>query len=137
LRPSTAALGDDDGVRFIDRVVAGYQAVVDGASRRSRTFDHVWRARARYNAELGGRLAAGIAYYAFFAIFALLVLVASVLGFLAVYNLNFQGAVDEFLKANLAALVSIDQLMSNRTSSGILATIGFVFTGIGWVESMR
>ena len=63
--------GDDSIVWIVDWPVAPGTRASPRPGNGPGYFDHFWRARERYNEELGGRLAAAIAYYAFFAVFAL------------------------------------------------------------------
>jgi len=116
----------------LDRVWTGIEA----ARRRSGRFNHVWCAAERYGEVLGGRLAAAIAYYAFFAVFALALLAYSVLGFLLQYNHDVFAAVDGFLRINLPWLEPAT-IQGSRGRVGIIGLVGFVFTGVGWIEAIR
>src|SRR4029453_16887343 len=99
-------------VKLVDDVVAGYERTVAFA-RRSRAFDPLWRARERYNAVMGGRLAAAIAYYGFFAAFALALLAYSILGFAVTARTDLRVTVSEFLQNNLPWL-DVEQVQQAR-----------------------
>jgi membrane protein len=118
------------------RIEAAYDRAVAAGRRRSRGFDHFWRARQVYLDALGGRLAAAIAYHAFFAAFALALVAYSVLGYLLHFNLNLVSEVNIFLQRNLPWLSS-DEIEGSRGTVGVVGVIGVVLTGIGWIESLR
>jgi membrane protein len=122
--------------QIIDWVENTWDASIASARKRSRHFDHFWRARERYNAVLGGRLAAAIAYYAFFAVFALGLLAYSVIGYVLASNEKAVDAVNTFLQANIPFLDAND-IAEGRNTVAIVGLIGLVFTGVGWIESLR
>ncbi len=111
-------------------------ALVERTRRRSRTFDHLWRAQERYGDTYASRLAAAIAYYGFFAAFALSLVAFSILG----YVLAGQGAAVEsvtaYLQHNLPFLHAED-IRDARQTVAVLSFLGLVLTGVGWVDAMR
>ncbi|HEY2794968.1 MAG TPA: YihY/virulence factor BrkB family protein [Micromonosporaceae bacterium] len=123
-------------MKIIDWPAATWNAGIAAARRRSRHFDHFWRARERYNEVLGGRLAAAIAYYGFFAVFALALVAYSVVGFVLANNEKAVDAVNEFLQQNIPFL-DASQIAASRNVVGIVGLIGLVLTGVGWIESLR
>jgi membrane protein len=123
-------------MNVLDRIEARYDATVASARRRSRVFDRFWRAQELYGDNLGGRLAAAIAYYAFFAVFALALLAYSVLGFLLQYNVDVFAAVDTFLGQNLPWLEPAT-IQGSRGKVGLIGLAGFVVTGVAWIEAIR
>jgi membrane protein len=123
-------------VWIIDWIEGTWNRGIAAARKRSRYFDHFWRARERYNEELGGRLAAAIAYYAFFAVFALGLLAYSVIGFVLASNQKAVDAVNDFLKQNIPFLNAND-IASGRNALAVVGLIGLIFTGVGWIESLR
>jgi membrane protein len=130
-------------VNPINRVVAGFKDAVAAARDRSGAFDHFWRARERYGDVLGGRLAAGIAYYGFFAVFALGLVAFSVLGFLVEHNVDLQSTVNDFIREHLAVVdpkqieAARNQFQAARGGLAVVGLIGLTLTGIGWVEAIR
>jgi membrane protein len=114
----------------------GWDASIDWSRRHSKIFDHAWRARLRYGEVLGGRLAAAIAYYGFFAVFALALVAYAVVGFVLANNPAAVDAVNNFLRNNIPFL-NADQIADARNTVAIIGLIGFVFTGVGWIESLR
>lgn len=120
----------------VDHATAAWDGAIKRARRRSRAFDHAWRARERYNEVLGGRLAAAMAYYGFFATFALGVLAYSVLGFVLANNEAAFAVADKFLKTNLPWLHPQD-ILRVRGTVAVVGLVGLVLTGIAWIEAMR
>ncbi|HET6212524.1 MAG TPA: YihY/virulence factor BrkB family protein [Micromonosporaceae bacterium] len=113
-----------------------YERTIAWARRRSRRFDHFWRARERYNEVLGGRLAAAIAYYAFFAAFALALVAYSILGYALSSNSDLKGSVSDYLTANLPWL-EVSSIEYPRGRFAVIGFVGLILTGLGWVEGMR
>ncbi|GAB2925875.1 hypothetical protein GCM10027280_11450 [Micromonospora polyrhachis] len=129
-------MGKDDGVNAFDRAVAGIADRLATARRRSRAFDHVWRAGQRYVDVLGGRLAAAIAYYGFFAVFALGLVAYSIFGAILEDADEISFAVADFLDQNLPFL-DAQQIEESSGKVGVVGLILLVITGVGWVEAIR
>jgi membrane protein len=123
-------------VNIVARLEAGINGRLDAARRRSRAFDHLYRALDRYGAVLGGRLAAAIAYYGFFAVFALGLVAYWAFGFVLNRSEALREAVDDFLNQNLPFL-QLQQIQESSGTIGIVGLLTLVFTGIGWVEAIR
>ncbi|GIG71513.1 YihY/virulence factor BrkB family protein [Phytomonospora endophytica] len=98
--------------------------------------DHFSRAIDRFWDTQGGLLSAGISYYAFFAAFALLLAAFSGLGFVLDANSKVLETVEEWLTTNLPT-IDVSQIVSARGTVGIIALIGFIITGIAWVQALR
>ena len=120
----------------IDRAYDAVEARIMALRHRSKYFDHLSRAVLRYDEVNGGRLAAAIAYYGFFAIFALLLIGYSIFGILLTNNTELFDVVRDFLGQNLPFLDLQLVLASGRTV-GVVGLLGLIFTGVGWVESIR
>jgi membrane protein len=129
-------LGTVGGVNAIDRAYAAVEARILALRHRSPQFDHFCRACLRYDAVLGGRLAAAIAYYGFFAVFALALIGYSVFGFLITSNVDLFEVVQDFLEQNLPFL-DVQAIVDSGRTVGIVGILGLIFTGIGWVEAIR
>ncbi|WP_412541633.1 YihY/virulence factor BrkB family protein [Longispora sp. K20-0274] len=108
---------------------------VEAARRRSPKFDHFWRTKQRYADVHAGRMAAAISYYGFFACFALALLAFSVLGYV-LENKDVVKAVEDWLRDNLPFL-EVAKIKGARNAVGAFGAVGFLLTGIGWVEAMR
>jgi membrane protein len=120
----------------IGRIEAAWDSGVAWARRHSRVFDHFWSARERYHEVLGARLAAAIAYYGFFAALALSLLAYSILGYLLAGDTRLLHAVNGYLHDNLPFL-NTDDIQNSRQAVAVVSIIGFVFTGVGWIDGMR
>jgi membrane protein len=117
-------------------VAERYDRTIEDARTRSRLFDHIWRAKRRYDLVLGGRLAAAIAYYAFFAVFALALVGYSILGYALGTNSELKGSVTQYLAANLPWL-NVAEIERSRGAVAALGVLGLILTGVGWVEGLR
>jgi membrane protein len=120
----------------IDRSIARAEAGLVSARQRWPRFDHVWRAGVRYDDVYGGRLAAASAYFGFFAVFALSMLGFVLLGQIFRNNRTVIDTVSLYLRANLPQLNTKEVLESSQ-QVGIIAVIGLVIAGVGWVETLR
>ncbi|BCB80023.1 inner membrane protein YhjD [Phytohabitans flavus] len=123
-------------MNIVARVEAGITGRLDAARRRSRAFDHLYRALDRYGAVLGGRLAAAIAYYGFFAVFALGLLAYWAFAFVLDRSAPLRHAADRFLDQNLPFL-RLEQIQESSGTIGVVGLFTLVITGIGWVEAIR
>jgi membrane protein len=123
-------------VNIVDWAVALYDRGIASARRRSRLFDHVWRAKQRYDDVLGGRLAAAISYYGFFAGFSLALLAYSVLGYVVRTENGFVEQANDFLTANLP-WINTTAIESGRSTVTVVSLVTLILTGIGWVEALR
>ncbi|BCB85307.1 YihY/virulence factor BrkB family protein [Phytohabitans suffuscus] len=123
-------------MNIVARLESGISGGLDAARRRSRAFDHLYRALDRYGAVLAGRLAAAIAYYGFFAVFALGLVAYWAFGFVLNRSEPLRRAVDDFLNQNLPFL-QLQQIQESSGTIGVVGLLTLVFTGIGWVEAIR
>ena len=114
----------------------GWDIAITRCRRRSKAFDHIWTARERYSEVLGGRLAAAVAYYGFFAVFALALIAYAIVGFVLANNTAAVHTVNRFLQQNIPFL-DATQIAEARNTVAIVGLIGLVFTGVGWIESLR
>lgn len=104
--------------------------------RRFGWFNHLWRTKERYAEVNAGRLAAAISYYGFFAAFALAVLAFSVLGYVLDNSPAVVNAVTDWLEDNLPFLDAA-KIQGSKETVGVVGLVGFLLTGVGWVEAMR
>ncbi|WP_232323823.1 YihY/virulence factor BrkB family protein [Catenuloplanes japonicus] len=121
---------------MLGRMLQAVDDTIDGARRRSRVFDHFWKAQERYNQVLAGRCAAALAYYSFFALFAIGLLAYSVFGFLLSFNLDLFDAVRHYLSQNMQ-IIDPNAILDSRGRVGLIGLVGLIFSGIGWVEAIR
>jgi membrane protein len=130
-------------VNALERLERRVDRAIAAGRRRSKAFDHFWRAEERYGEVMGGRLAAAIAYYGFFAVFALALIGYAVFGFVLQRNSAVHKAVIGFLSSNLPWLQlenierAVDGIKSTGGPIGVVGLVGLAFTGIGWIEAFR
>jgi membrane protein len=105
-------------------------------SRFSKT--QVWRAWKRYGDRRGNRLAGATSFFGFLSLFPLIVLAAAIVGSLlgdqAIETLK------ESLAQNLPGIgdrIDIDSLISHAGTIGLVSAISLLFTGLGWIDSLR
>ncbi|GAA2619335.1 hypothetical protein GCM10010399_57970 [Dactylosporangium fulvum] len=121
---------------LLDRLEAGFDRAVAAGRRRSQVFDHVWRAQQRYFDVDAARLAAATAYYGFFAVFAMVVVAFFILGRVLGGNPAVVDRVQVYLQANLPQLHA-DEIFAGSQQIGIIALVGLIIAGVGWVENLR
>jgi membrane protein len=100
------------------------------------------RVGSRYRAESGDRLAASVTYYAFLSFFPLLLLGLSVIGFVLNGNPELRadvlGNLTEYLPGVHEQIVSnVMSVMEHRRTAGIIGLVGLVWSGLGWLDSLR
>jgi membrane protein len=121
---------------LLDRMEAAFDRGVVAARARSSIFDHVWRAQERYFDVDAARLAAASTYYGFFSVFAMALILFFILGRLFRGNTNLVQHVQTYLAVNLPQL-DVDQILAGSQKVGIIAIVGLVIGGVGWVENLR
>ncbi|WP_432946166.1 YihY/virulence factor BrkB family protein [Kribbella sp. CA-253562] len=105
-------------------------------ARFSRT--QLWRAWTRYGDRRGNRLAGATSFFGFLSMFPLIVLAAAVVGALLPPS-----AIDVMKKAlatNLPGIgdkIDIDALIANAGTIGLISAVSLLFTGLGWIDSLR
>jgi membrane protein len=98
----------------------------------------LWRAWQRYGDRRGNRLAGATTFFGFLSLFPLIVLAAAVAG-----RLLNEGAVrdlKEALRQNLPGIadkIDIDGLIEHAGTIGLISAVTLLFTGLGWIDSMR
>jgi membrane protein len=109
-----------------------------------------WRAWQRYGQARGGVLAGGMAYVAFFSLFPALAVGFTVFGLIVGDNADLQRQVIDSVNDGIGTViitppggtggvVSIDKLTGANalTIAGIAGLVGFLLTGLGWLDAMR
>lgn len=104
--------------------------------RFSRT--QLWRAWTRYGDRRGNRLAGATSFFGFLSMFPLIVLAAAIVGSLlgddAIEKLK------ETLEKTLPGIsdrIDIDSLVSNAGTIGLVSAVTLLYTGLGWIDSLR
>ena len=107
-----------------------------------------WRAWTRFGDARGNLLAAGIAFYGFFSIFPAAAIAAVVFGFVLRNRPDLLVSVGDSLNATLPGFVRtaahpdglvelVAPKISVLTIGGLIAVVGLVLSGLGWVGSLR
>jgi membrane protein len=98
----------------------------------------LWRAWKRYGDRRGNRLAGATTFFGFLSVFPLIVLAAAITGALLPPS-----AIDELkdaLEQNLPVIgekIDLDALVNHAGTIGLISAVSLLFTGLGWVDSMR
>lgn len=98
----------------------------------------LWRAWKRYGDRRGNRLAGATTFFGFLSLFPLIVLAAAVTGRLlnAKAVADLKKALDQNLPG-IADKIDIDGLIDNAGKIGLISAVTLLFTGLGWIDSMR
>ncbi|GAB2684093.1 YihY/virulence factor BrkB family protein [Kribbella swartbergensis] len=98
----------------------------------------LWRAWKRYGDRRGNRLAGATSFFGFLSLFPLIVLAAAItgplLGDAAIETLK------ESLRQNLPGIgdkIDIDGLIGHAGTIGLVSGVSLLFTGLGWIDSLR
>jgi membrane protein len=98
----------------------------------------VWRAWKRYGDRRGNRLAGATTFFGFLSMFPLIVLAAAVVGRLL--NDSAVRSLKDGLRENLPGIgdkIDIDALIANAGTIGLVSGVTLLFTGLGWIDSLR
>lgn len=94
------------------------------------------RAWKRYGDLRGNRLAGASSFYGFVSLFPLLVLSAAIVS--AVAGPSGVATVQDIVNDNLPGLsIDVSEFHSNAGAVGIIGAVTLLFTGLGWVDSVR
>ena len=107
-----------------------------------------WRAWKRFGDARGNLLASGIAFYGFFSIFPAVAIAAVVFGFVLRNNPELLTAVGDSLNRTLPGFIKSPAhpeglvelkapAVSVLTLGGLIALVGLVLSGVGWIGAMR
>jgi membrane protein len=109
-----------------------------------------WRAWQRYGKARGGVLAGGMAYVAFFSLFPALALGFTIFGLVVQDDAGLQLSVIKSVNNGVGTtiitppggsggIIGIDTLTGSNelTIAALIGLIGFLFTGLGWLDAMR
>jgi membrane protein len=105
-------------------------------SRFSRT--QLWRAWKRYGDRRGNRLAGATSFFGFLSLFPLIVLAAAIVG--PLLGDDAIATLKETLQKNLPGIgdkIDIDALIAHAGTIGLISGIALLFTGLGWIDSLR
>lgn len=106
-------------------------------------FDHVMRARQRYQDSKGDFYAAGITYFTVFALFPLLMLGFSIGGFILASRPDLLESVENRITTAVSGdfgqqLVNVmNAAIGSRTSVGLIGLATAAWAGLGWMANLR
>ncbi|TCC03796.1 YihY/virulence factor BrkB family protein [Kribbella soli] len=98
----------------------------------------LWRAWKRYGDRRGNRLAGATSFFGFLSLFPLIVLAAAIIG--SLLGDDAIEALKDALKQNLPGIgdrIDIDALIAHAGTIGLVSGISLLFTGLGWIDSLR
>src|SRR3954451_20622025 len=112
--------------------------ILDRFRTRYSWFDHVMRARERYQDSKGDFYAAGITYFTIFALFPLLMVAFAIAGFVLASQPDLLADITDRIKSAVSGelgqqLVKLmDSAIKSRTSVGIIGFATAAWAGLGW-----
>lgn len=115
----------------------------NAAKASQRWLSHAVVAWEHYRDNHGRHFAAALTYFSFLAIFPLLLLVVSVLGFVLGHNPDLLQKLLDKITTNLpgdfgtTVTDSINTAIDARASIGVIALVGLLLTGLGWIGNLR
>jgi membrane protein len=119
-------------------------ALADRLRRSQPWLDHVVRGYVRYTADAGDRLAAAVTFFAFLSFFPLVALVFAVAGYAAVVDPHAKQQVVHALDSVFPGLIGsgpgkldVDSIARARAATTVIGVAGLLFSGLGWVDSLR
>jgi membrane protein len=104
---------------------------------------HLVRGYQHYKDNHGDHLAAAITYFSFLAIFPLILLGASIGGFVLASQPHLTNELYDTILKNVpgefgTTLVNaVKSAIANRASVGLVAIVGLLLTGLGWIANLR
>ncbi|MFF0269169.1 YihY/virulence factor BrkB family protein [Kribbella sp. NPDC004536] len=98
----------------------------------------LWRAWQRYGDRRGNRLAGATSFFGFLSLFPLIVLAAAITG--PLLGDKAIKALKDALQQNLPGIgnrIDIDGLIAHAGTIGLISGVSLLFTGLGWIDSLR
>jgi len=98
----------------------------------------LWRAWQRYGKRRGNRLAGATTFFGFLSLFPLIVLAAAIIG--PLLGEKAVTALKNALEQNLPGIgdkIDLDSLIAHAGAIGIVSAVSLLFTGLGWIDSLR
>lgn len=99
---------------------------------------------ARYQADGGDRLAAGVTYFGFLSFFPLVALAFAVLGYVVAGDSALQRDVERSLSSYLPGLIgngphqiSVRDVAATKAGAGVVGLVGLLVAGLGWIAALR
>ncbi len=105
--------------------------------------DHLVRAGARYTERHGDHYAGAITYFSVLALFPLILVAVSALGYVLFLQPDLFERVKEGIDKNVPeglntlVLDIVQNAIDSRNTTGIIGLLGALYSGIGWMSSLR
>ncbi|MGI5125780.1 inner membrane protein YhjD [Pseudonocardia sp. CA-107938] len=105
--------------------------------------DHMVRAGERYTERHGDHYAGAITYFSVLALFPLILVAVSGLGYALFLQPDLLDQLKTGIKNNVPPgldallLPIVDNAIENRSSIGIIGLLGAIYSGVGWMSSLR
>jgi membrane protein len=117
--------------------------ILDRLRARFPWFDHVMRARERYQDRKGDFYAAGITYFTIFALFPMLMVGFAIGGFVLASRPDLMAEIEARIKSSVSGefgqqLINLmDSAIQSRTSVGVIGLATAAWAGLGWMANLR
>jgi membrane protein len=117
--------------------------ILDRLRARYGWFDHLTRARSRYQERKGDFFAAGITYFTVFALFPLLMVGFSIAGFVLSRQPDVLTGIEGRIKQTVSGdfgqqLINLmNTAIQSRTSLGVFGLATAAWAGLGWMANLR
>jgi len=121
---------------LVDRLKARYQALRD----RSALMDHLARTFEHYTASQASTLSGAATYFGLLSFFPIVALVYAILGFVVSRFPEAQEPVLDAMQNVLPGLfdqLDTEQIADAAARASILGILGFLYSGLGWLSSLR
>ncbi|MDO9378022.1 MAG: YhjD/YihY/BrkB family envelope integrity protein [Nocardioidaceae bacterium] len=121
-------------------------ARLEAARARSPFLDHVFRMNDRYTRVGGNLLAGGVTYFGFLSFFPLLAMAFAVAGWVSNIYPEANDTVVTAVQGILPGIISdqpgdgsitLDQITEAAATVGLVALVGLLYTGLGWIQALR
>jgi membrane protein len=123
--------------------VADKESLLTRLRTRYAWLDHLARAGSRYTERYGDHYAAAITYYSVLSLIPLLMLGFSVAGFVLVGNMELLGQIRTGIATAVPGALGdqvntiVGKLIESRGSVGIFGLLAALYSGLGWMTSLR
>jgi membrane protein len=121
----------------------GKPSLLERLRARYRWLDHLVRAGQRYSERHGDHYAAAITYFSVLSLVPLILAGTAIAGYVLFFNPDLLTQARTGIATNLPpglgelVLPVFDNAIANRGTLGILALLGALYTGVGWMSNLR
>jgi membrane protein len=123
--------------------VADKESLLTRLRKRYAWLDHLVRAGSRYTERYGDHYAAAITYYSVLSLIPLLMLGFSIAGFVLAGNMQLLGQIRTGIATAVPGALGdqvntiVGKLIDSRSSVGIFGLLAALYSGLGWMTSLR